>query len=258
MNLITFLAGALVPTLLFSRLALWVLKRWKAGAAKLIVANAASYAIMSTIAAFGMANGGPPKFGAALVLYAMPQIVWLVLDIVRYRRTGVVTVASWSPITALGMNISRAFLNFVSWYLGWVFLLQVIETMGLTLATDYIVTDVQSFVAVFTAWSGYAYILATLGLLLITAMICKMNAAQAAAGWGIGFVASLVVNLFVAPIDQFLPPYPLANSIVRAFMHWEHCIIYTLIAAALITGNFYRLRRRRAHATAVATPTVFD
>ena len=160
----------------------------------------------------------------------------------------------------MAMNVTRPFLNFISWYLGWMFLLQTAETLVLTLMTDYVVTDVPSFVAVVTAWIGFLYPLITAVLASITAKACKMRplSAHAFLGWAIGFVASLVVNLFAASIDQHLPPYPLNNSIVRAFMHWESCIIYTLIAAALITGNFYRLRRRRAHATAAATPTVFD
>ena len=90
-----FLIGALIPTLILSRLALWVLSKWKAGIPKILVANIASLLLSALIGAFGMADGGPPQYGTALSLYALPQLVWLALDAFRFQKSGAVTIAPW-------------------------------------------------------------------------------------------------------------------------------------------------------------------
>jgi len=90
-----FLIGALIPTLLLSRLALCLLSKWKAGMPKIVVANVASLLVTALVAAFGMADGGPPQFGPALGTYALPQLVWLVLDAFRFQKIGAVTIAPW-------------------------------------------------------------------------------------------------------------------------------------------------------------------
>lgn len=81
-----FLLGALLPTGFLSRLFLWLLKRRDGGVLKLLVANLASLAVAAVIGGFGLADGGPFAGTRALALYALPQAVWLLIDLVMYWR----------------------------------------------------------------------------------------------------------------------------------------------------------------------------
>lgn len=80
------LIGALLPTLLISRLILWLGKRMRGGAyPDLIIAHAISLAICFVISAFGAADGGPPKWMAGFA-YLLPQLFWLIFDLVRKTK----------------------------------------------------------------------------------------------------------------------------------------------------------------------------
>ena len=149
-----------------------------------------------------------------------------------------------------------SFLNFLLWYLGWLFLLLAAVNMILTLVTDFVVADRQSFVSVVLAWSIPAYLLLTGALALLTTTICKVSTGQGLIGWGNGYVVVLVTNSLSAFLVRYLPPDAVSSKAVFAFLHWKSCIVDTVIAAGLITGNLHR--RRRAHARAAVDPTIFD
>lgn len=83
---IWFFVGALIPTFLLSRIALWLLKRWNGGYARLVAAHVLSLAVATLIGAFGMADGGPLAFGVAFLSYVGPQLLWMALDGWRLHR----------------------------------------------------------------------------------------------------------------------------------------------------------------------------
>lgn len=75
--------GGLIPTLLISRLLLWLFRSWDGGATRLLVAHATSLILISFIAGMGMANGGAFAGASAVLTYALPQALWLIVDFVR-------------------------------------------------------------------------------------------------------------------------------------------------------------------------------
>jgi hypothetical protein len=79
------LIGALIPTFLLSRLALWLLNRWQGGSPRLVVANLASWVVLAVVGGFLMGYGQRITFEAAQV-YALPQLIWLALDLMLLRR----------------------------------------------------------------------------------------------------------------------------------------------------------------------------
>lgn len=80
------LIGALLPTLLISRLILWLGKKMRGGAyPDLIIAHAISLAISFVLAAFGNADGGPLNWMAGFT-YLLPQLFWLIFDLVRKTK----------------------------------------------------------------------------------------------------------------------------------------------------------------------------
>lgn len=78
-----FFVGALVATFLISRLMLWLLKSWDGGAPRLVFAHAASWVAASFLAGMGMADGGAFAGARAAMSYALPQALWLIVDLVR-------------------------------------------------------------------------------------------------------------------------------------------------------------------------------
>jgi hypothetical protein len=77
--------GALIPTFLLSRLALWLLKRWLGGKTRLLFANLASWLFVAVLGGFAFASFATFTFEAA-VLYALPQLIWLAMDMMLLRR----------------------------------------------------------------------------------------------------------------------------------------------------------------------------
>jgi len=78
--------GALVPTLLVSRLMLLVFKKWDGGYTRLVVANGVSLLVACLLGGMGMADGGAFAAGAAFATYAPAQAVWLAVDAWLYHR----------------------------------------------------------------------------------------------------------------------------------------------------------------------------
>lgn len=75
--------GGLIPTLLISRLGLWLTRQWNGGAQRLLAVHGVSLLLVSFVAGIGMADGGAFAGLNALSVYALPQAVWLVVDLIR-------------------------------------------------------------------------------------------------------------------------------------------------------------------------------
>ncbi|MGB0696035.1 MAG: hypothetical protein ACPGOY_10335 [Rhodospirillaceae bacterium] len=84
--LLSGFAGALVATFLLRALLLWLMKKWNGGILKYLLANGISYGITGLLSSYGFADGGPPDFVKGFATYALPQLVWLAFDLVRYWR----------------------------------------------------------------------------------------------------------------------------------------------------------------------------
>ena len=78
--------GALVPTFLISRFVLWTFRTWRRGWDRLVAAHVTSWLFMSFIGGAGMADGGAFAGLQAASLYAVPQLVWFIVDMIRDRR----------------------------------------------------------------------------------------------------------------------------------------------------------------------------
>lgn len=77
------LVGALVPTLLLSRLLLWVTRGWNGGFGRYLTVHSASLLIAALFGGMGRADGGAFAPLEAAGLYALPQVIWLVVDLLR-------------------------------------------------------------------------------------------------------------------------------------------------------------------------------
>lgn len=75
--------GALVPTFLISRLILWILRSWDGGSGRYITAHAISLSMSALVAGMGMADGGAFAPLNAAMIYAIPQGIWLMVDLIR-------------------------------------------------------------------------------------------------------------------------------------------------------------------------------
>ena len=95
-------AGALIATFLISRLCLWLLRGWDGGADKVLAAHVSSFVLTVLVAGIGMANGGPFDPMGAAVVYALPQVIWLIVDQARYssRDASLPTPAGESAATS--------------------------------------------------------------------------------------------------------------------------------------------------------------
>ncbi|MGO4388565.1 hypothetical protein AB4Y85_13610 [Microvirga sp. 2YAF29] len=81
-----FFVTALLIVALITQFFLWLLKHWNASVPRLLVANGLSLFVISLLNAFGKADGGEPKFQAAFASFAIPQLAWLVIGLVRDGR----------------------------------------------------------------------------------------------------------------------------------------------------------------------------
>jgi hypothetical protein len=72
--LLGMLIGGLVPTFLFSRLMLFILKRWKGGARRLVVAHCVSLLICVVLGGFGFSRHGEFAWIQALTSYSLQQV----------------------------------------------------------------------------------------------------------------------------------------------------------------------------------------
>lgn len=76
--------GALIATFLVSRLTLWLLRKWDGGLARIALAHGTALAFCWVAYAFGSADGGPLNWSGGAI-YTLPQIFWLVVDMLRGR-----------------------------------------------------------------------------------------------------------------------------------------------------------------------------
>ena len=77
--------GGLVPTFLISRAVMFLGKKvWRGRIADICIAHAISLGLSIVLAAFGYANGGPLNWAVGM-MYALPQAVWLVVDLLRHK-----------------------------------------------------------------------------------------------------------------------------------------------------------------------------
>ena len=83
---IAWLIGALLGTFFVSRLALLTLKHMGYGAGRLVLGHAVSFGAITVIAGYGFEDGGEPQFLGAGITYALPQLFWLAVDLLRWRR----------------------------------------------------------------------------------------------------------------------------------------------------------------------------
>lgn len=69
-----------------SRLWLVLTRRWQGGLARIAVAHALTLTTCTVLYGFGSANGGEPNFTAGIPTYELGVLVWLVLDVIHFRR----------------------------------------------------------------------------------------------------------------------------------------------------------------------------
>jgi hypothetical protein len=74
--------GALIPTLLISRLFLWLFGKTTSGIVKVAWAHVGSLAVCWVLSALGGADGGPLAWGGG-VFYVIPQLIWFCADLLR-------------------------------------------------------------------------------------------------------------------------------------------------------------------------------
>jgi hypothetical protein len=84
MSALGFMLGALLITFLVSRCALLLLRfRHKGGGVRLFAAHLISFIVVTVIGGVGMADGGAFAGAKAATLYVLPQIFWLIVDLIR-------------------------------------------------------------------------------------------------------------------------------------------------------------------------------
>lgn len=70
-----------VQTLVLSRIALWLMRRWDGGWPRLLAAHLASFALSWAWFSFGSSDG--KVYLAAGIVYVVPQSMWLLVDYLR-------------------------------------------------------------------------------------------------------------------------------------------------------------------------------
>ncbi len=73
--------GALVPTFLVRFLFLLAFRRLSRPVWQPLAANGASWVVCATVAAVGFTDGSPPMLVGAAVIYGVPQVFWLTVDL---------------------------------------------------------------------------------------------------------------------------------------------------------------------------------
>lgn len=87
MAFIALMLGGFIGVGIISRLLLLFVKSWQARYAPLIAVNAVSFLIAVLLAGIGTADGGPFVPLQAAATYAIPQLIWLGIDLYR-AKTG--------------------------------------------------------------------------------------------------------------------------------------------------------------------------
>jgi ABC-type Mn2+/Zn2+ transport system permease subunit len=81
--MVILIVGALVAASLISRLVWLIARRWPDSIGKAALINAVSAMITVIAAAYGSADGGPPKFYLALLIFGGAQLIVLTFDVFR-------------------------------------------------------------------------------------------------------------------------------------------------------------------------------
>ena len=84
--MLVLIAGAFVAAFLISRLIWLVTKRWSNSIGKAVLVNAVSAVIIVIAAAYSSADGGPPKFYLAFLIFGGAQLIVLTFDSVGSIR----------------------------------------------------------------------------------------------------------------------------------------------------------------------------
>ncbi len=79
------LAGALLAAFIISRLARWLAFKRAVGAKRVLGPNLTTLVIMTALGAFGMADGGSPAFGTALLTYVPPVAILIAMDALLWK-----------------------------------------------------------------------------------------------------------------------------------------------------------------------------
>lgn len=83
---IGYFVTALLIVALITQFFLWILKHWNASVPRLLVANGLSLFLIGMLGAYANSDGGELKSAAAFVAFAIPQLAWLVIGLVRDGR----------------------------------------------------------------------------------------------------------------------------------------------------------------------------
>jgi hypothetical protein len=86
--------GAILGTLLFSRVFMWLTKLIGDNTTHILVAHGLCYLVIITLASFGFANGGPPDPTLPLMVYTVPQLLWLAVDLFALKGRRIKAVAA--------------------------------------------------------------------------------------------------------------------------------------------------------------------
>lgn len=78
--------GALLATYLLSRLLFWFVKGWDGGARKVITVHVMSLTVCGLLGGMGFARDGAFAGVYAISVYAVPQFIWMAIDLVRLRK----------------------------------------------------------------------------------------------------------------------------------------------------------------------------
>lgn len=78
--------GALVVTLLLALALRATAFRRVHGRRRIVLSHLTTLLIAVPLAAFGLADGEPPRFGRSALIYVPAVLIWLTLDLVRSRQ----------------------------------------------------------------------------------------------------------------------------------------------------------------------------
>jgi|SRR5271155_3203028 len=84
--------GALLATYLLSRLLFWLVKSWDGGTRKVVLVHAMSLTICGLLGGMSFAADGAFAGAYALTVYAVPQFIWMAIDLLRLRKQSQITV----------------------------------------------------------------------------------------------------------------------------------------------------------------------
>ena len=85
MAVVAQFGGGLLGAYLFSRLVLWVMKRWNGGTLRILLGHFLTLILIGVLAGFGNADGGSFVYGAWLP-YVGPVLFWALIELAALRH----------------------------------------------------------------------------------------------------------------------------------------------------------------------------